>query len=233
MDWIQAFESCLDFTRQEEGGYTCDPHDSGNWSTGLAGMGRLIGSNMGVSAPTLISWLDRDASSAVDSNLMRSLPETTYQAIARARYWRSLSCDGLVAAVAMMVFDFGWNVGVGKSARLLQTCAGLTGDMVDGDIGSKTLSMVSAPAWTTILDGLDQQNVKQLQALCRLEQDGLVGPATIGALERRPELCATGLVLKLTQSQTALYQSSPNFARYGRGWLARTDRRSAAALALL
>jgi lysozyme family protein len=230
---MEAFDSCLNFTRNEEGGYTCDPHDSGNWSTGLAGIGQLIGSNMGVSAPTLISWVDRDAAGAVDSSLMRSLPEATYQAIARARYWRSLSCDGLAASVAMMVFDFGWNVGVGKSARLLQTCVGMTGDLVDGDVGLKTLSMVAAPAWTTILDGLDHPGVRQLQALCKIEQDGLIGPGTLGALEGRPELRSTGLVLKLTQSQTALYRSSLNFARYGRGWLARTGRRSAAALALL
>ena len=229
---MQAFDLCLAFTRSEEGGYTCDPHDSGNWSTGLTGVGRLIGSNMGVSAPTLISWLDRDAGSSVDSSVMRSLSETTYEAIARAHYWRSLNCDGLAGGIAMMVFDFGWNAGVGKSARLLQTCLGLRGGSVDGDIGQKTLALLLKPSWAMILNDLGQESIRQLQALCKIGQDGVAGPETSLALQQQPDLWPVAVVMKLRQDQMLLYTSSPNFGRYGRGWLARTDRRSTAALAM-
>ncbi len=227
------FIACLDFTRREEGGYTCDPRDSGNWSSGVAGNGRLIGSNMGVSAPTLISWLGQGEADTVDQKEMRALPEPTYQAIARARYWRSLGCDGLAPAIAMMVFDFGWNVGVGRSGSILQRVLGLKGAAVDGDVGEKTLKLASTPAWTAMLECLPPAAIKELQARCGLLQDGLAGGSTRKAVQDRPALWPLALTLRLAQEQASEYRGFGNFATYGNGWLARTTRRLGAARELV
>ena len=233
MPTIDAFEACLAFTKTEEGGYTCDPADSGNWSTGLAGHGSLIGSNMGVSAPTLIAWLGRDDSDSVNQYVMQALPVTTYRAIARARYWRSLACDEISPSVAMMIFDFGWNVGVGKSARLLQTMLGLTGSAVDGDLGAQTQLVLTTTNWPIMLHGMAPSSVRQLQAICALEQDGLAGPSTGSALEERPDLWPLAVALRLAQEQTRAYERLANFSTYGKGWLSRTSKRLAAATALM
>ena len=227
------FDACLDFTKLQEGGYTCSPEDSGNWSTGLVGQGRLIGSNMGVSAPTLISWLDRENSEAVTSKLMRNLPISTYKAIARARYWRSLACDDVPAPIAMMLFDFGWNVGVGRSARLLQTALGLAGDLVDGDLGAYTQRLLKMPNWPAILYNMDHSSIVRLQKLCQIAQDGIMGALTVSALSARPDLWPLAVTLKLAQEQLATYKSFSNFTAYGNGWTQRTTKRLAAAEALL
>ena len=225
---LGVFDVCLNFTRVEEGGYTCSPADSGNWSTGLAGQGRLVGSNMGVSAPPLISWLGRDAD-AVDQEVMKTLSEVTYQAIARARYWRSLGCDGLAPAVAMMVFDYGWNVGVGKSARLLQATLGLQGSAIDGDLGPQTQTAASSPNWTFVLAKLSQSSIKRLQAECGQAQDGIAGPETLSACLKRPALWPLVVALRLGEEQIEAYKQLRNFELYGKGWLDRTDRRVDAA----
>ncbi len=226
------FSYCLDFTRREEGGYSCLPEDSGNWSSGISGHGRLIGSNMGVSAPTLISWLGRENADAVTQDTMKSLPPSTYQAIARAHYWRSLGCDGLAPSVALMVFDFGWNVGIGKSARLLQTTLGLSGVAVDGDLGTRTQAIAAMPNWSRLLDGLHADSIRELQGRCQLDQDGICGARTVSALSDRGDLWPLAIALKLGQEQTTVYQGFTNFREFGAGWVSRTVRRVGAACAM-
>ncbi len=177
------------FTRREEGPYTDDARDSGNWSTGITGHGRLIGSNMGVGAPALIAWLGPKV--AVTAVTMRQLSITTYLAIATAKYWRPLSCDSLPEPVALMVFDFGWNCGISTSARILQEALGFMGDALDGDIGPGTLHVM----------------------------------AGVNAID--------GFVTKLGNLQEAHYRGLYNFDIYGKGWIARTERRKLAAQALV
>ena len=48
-------ETVRKFVVREEGGYSSDSRDGGNWSSGRVGVGTLIGSNMGVGAPALIA----------------------------------------------------------------------------------------------------------------------------------------------------------------------------------
>ena len=230
MATYDAFDFCANFTKEEEGGYTCSPEDSGNWSSGLVGQGRLIGSNMGISAPTLISWLGRDDPDLVDRNVMRLLSDTTYRAIARTRYWRSLACDNISPFIAMMIFDFGWNVGIGTSARLLQSVLGLRNDAVDGDLGPSTQKILRTPNWSVILDEMEQDLVRRLQSFCKTKEDGIGGPATISALTKQSELWPTAVALRLYQAQVEEYKRISNFKLYGKGWLLRTSKRLEAAL---
>jgi len=58
-------------------------------------------------------------------------------------YWDQLRCDLIISqAVADVVFDFGVNAGVKRSAKTLQKC--LDGVSVDGYIGKKTLTAANA-----------------------------------------------------------------------------------------
>jgi lysozyme family protein len=178
------YRTCTDFTRAEEGGYVDDRRDSGNWTGAQVGVGQLIGSNFGVGAPALVSWLG-DEKKATRS-LMETLPVATYDAIARNRYWQPLQCDRLRDGVDCMVFDFGWNRGVGASIKVLQT-------------------------------------VLQLKA------DGIFGPVTRSALmEADPEV----LISTLNIEQIKSYRRLSNFSIYGKGWLARTSRRTSRAMEL-
>jgi len=58
--------------------------------------------------------------------------------------------------------------------------------------------------------------------------DGIVGPHTIAAANRRAPAI---LIDTLAAMQTAHYRRLPDFPTFGKGWLARTARRKAAALA--
>ena len=115
-----SFETCLAFTRGEEGGYVSDSRDSGNWTSGQVGQGTLVGSNMGVGAPALLEWMGPGAT--VTAEQMQYLPLSTYEAIARCKYWTPLGCEVMPAGLDMMAFDFGWNRGTGTSLTLFARC---------------------------------------------------------------------------------------------------------------
>ncbi len=68
---------------------------------------------------------------------------------------------------------------------------------------------------------------KQLQRLVGVAADGALGPVTAlaaGSIRGRPALLAS-----LHEAQFAAYEHMAGFARFGAGWLARCDRRYAAA----
>lgn len=140
------FEMCAAFTRSEEGGYVDDPRDSGNWTGGAVGAGSLIGSNMGVGAPELATWLKN---TGVTAAIMRTLPATIYNAMARARYWTPMSCADMPAGVDLMLFDYGWNRGVGSSILLLQQVLGVK---EDGICGRATVRAAHARQCTDLIN---------------------------------------------------------------------------------
>ena len=223
-----GFAPCCAFTRLEEGGYVSDPRDSGNWSGGRVGDGVLIGSNMGVGAPALIDWLGRGV--RVTAEQMRKLPLSTYEAIARCKYWTPLDCSKLPAGLDLMVFDFGWNRGVLSSRDLLGQCLGAA-----PQAGSARCSDLSQEIERVSLEHLLRQmsgaGVRTLQQALELEEDGIAGPETIRSLEACQELRVAAAVLALSALQVISYRRLANFSIYGAGWLARTARRQAASLA--
>ena len=225
-----AFPAASAFTRAEEGGYSSRADDGGNWTGGIVGAGQLIGSNMGVSAPTLVDWLGIEA--ATEPDAMRELAVETFEAIARGRFWSPLGCNVLAPSIALMVFDFGWNAGVGCSSRLLQRALGLTGRAIDGQIGPVTAALAARPDWQTILDGLDAEFIQDLQHGCGLACDGVAGPLTLAALADVPSLWPGALARRLAQQQMLAYRQMRGFGVFGAGWEARTVRRLAAALGL-
>lgn len=225
-----AFAAACAFTRAEEGGYSDRADDAGNWTAGRVGEGLLVGSNMGVSAPVLQAWLGERT--PLDAATMRALSRSTFEAIAQTRYWTPLGADRLAAPVAVMVFDFGWNAGIGCAARLFQRVLGLAGDDVDGDIGPETAARAARPAWGLLLASLHGSAILDLQRRCGVAPDGVAGPRTLAALAAAPALWPRALATRLADAQLATYRGMQGYAVFGAGWAARTRRRLAAAVAL-
>jgi lysozyme family protein len=122
---IGNFARCIDFTLREEGGFSDDRLDPGNWTGGAVGCGVFGGTNFGISAasyPTL--------------NL-RALTSTGASTIYQRDYWTPLKCDSFKAGVDLVMMDFSVNAGLHRSAVWLQ-------DVVhtdqDGKIGPATIA---------------------------------------------------------------------------------------------
>jgi lysozyme family protein len=223
-----CFASCSAFTRTEEGGYVDDPRDSGNWTGGHVGQGVLVGSNMGVGAPALLAWMGPGA--RITTEQMRKLPLATYEAIARCKYWSPMGCGLLPAGLDLMVFDFGWNRGIRTSLDIVTRSLGVDQQQA----GSRTSAGITTKTGGTpeqLLQGMTAANVRILQKALDLSADGIAGAQTVKGLEARQDLHLMAAILALSAAQVASYRQLANFPIYGTGWLARSARRQAAALA--
>lgn len=143
---ITNLEAILAFTKREEGGYSCDRGDSGNWTSGVVGKGLMIGSNMGVGAPALVSWVARGGNGvgydvAITADAMCHLDPRVYKAIALEDYWNVMPCDWMPAGLDLMIFDYGWNRGPNNSVHELQEALGV---VVDGHFGPASRAKLRA-----------------------------------------------------------------------------------------
>lgn len=210
------------FTFAEEGGYSSDPADSGNYAAGV-----FIGSNCGVTATELCAWM---APAKVNAITMRALTQAQAQPIFAARYWQAMNCDALPGGVDVMTCDFGYNAGAPTSAMELQT---LVGADVDGWIGDQTAAACLAVDPAALARQLTADSAKALQKAIGVSSDGQVGQATLAALTAHANPGALALCFALYDAQVAHYRSLAQFPRYGNGWLGRTSRRLALALSLI
>lgn len=126
---MSAFEQAFDLLLGQEGGFTDNPADPGNWTGGRCGAGECRGTNWGISAaayPTLD---------------IRTLTHNDAQAIYRRDYWDRVQGDALPPPLALLVFDAAVNMGTGRATQLLQAALGVT---QDGQLGPLTLAAVTA-----------------------------------------------------------------------------------------
>jgi lysozyme family protein len=126
-----AFQAAVAWVIAQEGGYTDDPGDPGNWTGGAVGSGQCNGTNFGISAASYPT-LD-----------IANLSEAEAEAIYAEDYWTPIQGDALAPALALLVFDAAVNSGVSQSGVWLQVVVGAT---TDGNIGPTTLAAVKA--WT-------------------------------------------------------------------------------------
>ena len=133
---LETFERVEPLLFAHEGGYSGDRHDSGNWSSGKAGVGQLIGTKYGIAAPTLIA----NRRGKVTAEDMKNLTREEAVRIYKAQYWDTVRGDDLPAGVDYCVYDYSVNSGPGRAARELQRVVGAS---VDGVIGPATLNAVS------------------------------------------------------------------------------------------
>lgn len=123
------FDHAFGVVLDHEGGFTNDPRDPGNWTSGRVGHGQLRGTRHGISAASY-PQLDIAALTPDDA-----------RAIYRRDYWDRLRADELPPSLALLAFDAAVNCGVSRSARWLQSAVGA---YPDGTVGPRTLLAVQA-----------------------------------------------------------------------------------------
>lgn len=126
---MTSFDRAFAAVLGAEGGYTDNPADRGNWTSGTIGKGECRGTKYGISA------------AAYPSEDIRALTVDQAKAIYRRDYWDRISGDALPYPVALVAFDAAVNSGVGRAVRWLQAAVGAT---QDGAIGQRTLAAVQA-----------------------------------------------------------------------------------------
>lgn len=155
-------QACLAFTLHHEGGYQARPNDRGNWFDG-----RLIGTNRGISAPTLAAWMGQDRAESLTAEDMRALSEGDARAIYAAHYWNPVRGDDLVAGLDLMLFDLAVLAGPRRSVMILQAqLARMLGTItIDGFLGPRTLGAIRAVSPRMFLPSLAPAQLSFLQGL--------------------------------------------------------------------
>lgn len=203
------FQPCLSFTLEHEGGFQNDPHDAGNYLYGTFGGGPLIGTNMGITPSTLMSWLNRPPLISDMRDLSRDVAAAIYQ----QRYWTPIYADSLAPGVDLMGFDHAV--------------------MAGPDTSLATIGAAQTASVDTQARRLTADRMRQLQLRLSVPADGLFGPVSRAALSTRPVAQNALHILYLGQLQEQYYRRLNGFTRFGTGWLNRLAARQKTALNLM
>ena len=132
-----AFLKAFELTLGKEGGYSDDPQDRGNWTSGQIGVGELKGTKFGISA------------ASHSSEDIKALTILRAQEIYYNDFWFPLWLDDVLsAAVAAEIFDTAVNAGKTKAIQIAQQALNYLGAelAVDGKIGPETVKALNAYA---------------------------------------------------------------------------------------
>jgi lysozyme family protein len=118
----------LPFTLHEEGGYSKDREDPGNWTGGKVGVGAFHGTKYGIAANShpKLDIVNLTVAQASDIYWQEYMPQ-----------W----IRGLDPALAMVIFDCGVNCGLGVAKRVL--AASLKAQGLDAQIKTATAANLS------------------------------------------------------------------------------------------
>lgn len=119
------FEKSFTLLISNEGCFTLSAKDSGNWTGGREGSGKLKGTKYGISAASY-PHLD-----------IENLSLTMAKEIYKRDFWDKCRADELPEQIRFDVFDTAVNSGVSRAIKLLQRAVGV---QEDGIIGPKTLA---------------------------------------------------------------------------------------------
>ena len=110
-----------------EGGYSNDPKDRGNWTSGIIGVGENIGTNFGISAPTLVAELKRLGGNPPTASTMKNLEYVSALAIYERNYWNPIKGDQIKSQkLSNMIYDMGVNMGVGAARKAVRDSLGIS-----------------------------------------------------------------------------------------------------------
>lgn len=133
----ENFEAAFAHTVGIEGGFTQNPKDRGNWTTGKIGVGELKGTKYGISAMAY-PHLDIANLGIIDA-----------RAIYMRDYWTPSHCDILPSGIDALVFDMAVNHGNFRALKILQEALGVT---TDGIIGPVTLAAIQKADHAKLLE---------------------------------------------------------------------------------
>ena len=128
---MSVFDNAFRAVIGEEGGYTNNALDAGNWTGGRCSVGKCNGTKYGISA------------AAYPSLNIAQLTLADAQDIYRRDYWLKVNADQLPPALALLVFDAAVNSGPDRAVKWLQTVLGVS---ADGIVGPLTLAAARAAA---------------------------------------------------------------------------------------
>lgn len=132
-----AFDQAFRCVLGEEGGFSDNPADPGNWTGGAVGSGERRGTKYGISA------------AAYPSLDIAALSLDQAKSLYRADYWTKAGCHFMRPSLALMVFDAAVNSGAARSVAWLQDALGVA---TDGQFGPHTLAALNA--WGADVDAL-------------------------------------------------------------------------------
>lgn len=118
MNFDQAIARIL----PKEGGFTRNPADRGNWTSGRIGVGQLKGTKYGISA-MMYPHLD-----------IKDLTWPRAKSIYLLDFWRPLQADQFPDGVAYQLLDFAINSGISNTIKALQRAIGVEADGVFGPV---------------------------------------------------------------------------------------------------
>jgi lysozyme family protein len=128
MEFSPAFEVSFNRVIGHEGGFTANPKDRGNWTSGKIGVGELRGTKYGISAA---------AYPALD---IKNLTVLDAKKIYWAQWWQPLRMESMHNVMRYQMFDAAINHGMFAASRMLQRVARVKDD---GIIGPITMSAVN------------------------------------------------------------------------------------------
>ncbi len=122
---MTVFDNAFKVVIGEEGGFTANEADPGNWTGGRCAIGQCNGTKYGISA------------GAYPSLHIGALTLDDAKAIYRRDYWNKIRGDELPPAIALLVFDAAVNSGHSRAVRWLQTALKI---VADGLLGPVTMA---------------------------------------------------------------------------------------------
>lgn len=174
---------------ESEGGYQVKSTDNGNWTGGKAGMGRLVGTNLGVTPKTLAAWrkVPVDTLTAAD---MRALGQPEAELIYRAQYLAPIRFDALPEGLDYAVADACVNSGPKRAAELLQAVLGVE---QDGIIGLHTLDALNGREAVDVIHAYSQARLAFLRTLPTWADFGRGWASRVARVEHEADEMATGI----------------------------------------
>ena len=149
---ITNFADAFSLLMKNEGGFTCDKEDPGNWTGGAVGVGTLEGTMFGVTCVV--------ARENGFTGSMKYLPLELAESIAKKKYWDPLLLDQIDPEIAFQVLDANYNGG--HAVKWLQKAALTTDDEV---MGPGTIAAVNAQDKRSVIMRFDALRIKYLNKL--------------------------------------------------------------------
>ena len=128
-------DNFIDDILKKEGGFQNSSSDNGNWTGGKTGKGTLVGTNLGITAPTLAKWRGVPASSITEADI-KNITAAEAKDIYEKKYYIDTKINLLPQNIQANVLDMAINAGPSRAIKLLQKSAGVT---ADGKLGPESL----------------------------------------------------------------------------------------------